>query len=98
MCVDFFLKLLRSSTHDALLKDAYGDELAIVRYDNAVDVVVRLHDPTDPSTERTAPLCSAHVQHDGVPRALDPVDDEGEFCQHDSVMMVIMKLSAHGFT
>ena len=25
------------------------------RYDNAVDVVVRLHDPTDPSTESTAP-------------------------------------------
>ena len=39
----------------------------------------RLHDPTDPSTERTAPLCSAHVQLDDVPRALDPVEDEGEF-------------------
>ena len=25
------------------------------RYDNTVDVVVRLHDPTDPSTEGTAP-------------------------------------------
>ena len=50
------------------------------RYDNAVDVVVRLHDPTDPSTECTAPPCSAHVQHDDVPRALDPVEDEGEFC------------------
>ena len=25
------------------------------RYDNAVDVVVRLHDPTNPSTERTTP-------------------------------------------
>ena len=31
------------------------------RYDNAVDVVVRLHDPTDPSTERTAHPSSAHV-------------------------------------
>ena len=30
------------------------------RYDNAVDVVVRLHDPTDPSNERTTPPCSAH--------------------------------------
>ena len=30
------------------------------RYDNAVDVVVRLHDPTDPSTERTAPPDLAH--------------------------------------
>ena len=38
------------------------------RYDNAVDVVVRLHDPTDPSTERTTPPSSAHIQLDGVPR------------------------------
>ena len=30
-------------------------------FSNAVDVVERLHDPTDPSTERTAPPCSAHV-------------------------------------
>ena len=42
------------------------------RYDNAVDVVVRLHDPTDPSTERTAPPISAHVQLDDVPRTHDP--------------------------
>ena len=33
---------------------------------NAVDVVVRLHDPTDPSIERTAPPSSAHVQLDDV--------------------------------
>ena len=32
------------------------------RYINAVDVVVRLHDPTDPSTESTAPPSSAHVR------------------------------------
>ena len=38
------------------------------RYENAADVVVRLHDPTDPSTERTAPSSSAHVQLDDVPR------------------------------
>ena len=37
------------------------------RYDNAVDVVVRLHDPTDPSTKCTAPPGSAHVQLDDVP-------------------------------
>ena len=54
-------------------------------YENAVDVVERLHDPTDPSTERTAPPCSAHVQLDDVPRALDPVEAEGEFRQHDGV-------------
>ena len=35
-------------------------------FSNAVDVVERLHDPTDPSTERTAPPCSAHVHHDDV--------------------------------
>ena len=64
---------------------------------NAVDVAVRLHDPTDPSTERTAPPCSAHVQHDDVPRALDPVEDEGEFRQHDGVATVMMKLPAQGF-
>ena len=38
------------------------------RYENAVDVVERLHDPTDPSTERTTPPSSAHVQLDDVPR------------------------------
>ena len=38
------------------------------RYDNADDVVIRLHDPTDPSTERTAPPSSAHVQLDDDPR------------------------------
>ena len=47
------------------------------RYDNAVDVVVRLHDPTDPSTEHTAPPSSAHVQLDDVPRTHDPVDLQG---------------------
>ena len=64
---------------------------------NAVDVVVRLHDPTDLSTERTAPPCSAHVQLDDVSRTLDPVEDEGEFRQHDGVATVMMKLPAQGF-
>ena len=31
-------------------------------YNNAVDVVVCLHDPTDPSTESMAPPNSAHVR------------------------------------
>ena len=64
---------------------------------NAVDVVKRLHVPTDPSTERTTPPRSAHVQLDDVPRALDPVEDEGEFRQHDGVVTVMMKLPAQGF-
>ena len=66
-------------------------------YDNTVDVVVRLHDPTDPSTECTAPPCSAHVQLDGVRRTLDPVEDEGEFRQHDGVATMMMKFPAQGF-
>ena len=44
---------------------------------NTVDVVERLHDPTDPSIERTAPPCSAHVQLDDIPRALDLVQGRG---------------------
>ena len=40
-------------------------------FSNAVDVVERLRDPTDPSTERTAPPRSAHVQLGDVPRTLD---------------------------
>ena len=66
-------------------------------FSNAVDVVERLHDPTDPSTEHTTPPCSAHVQHDDVPRALDPVEDEEELRQHDGVATVMMKLPAQGF-
>ena len=37
------------------------------RYDNVVDVVVRLHDLTDPSTKSTAPLRSADVRLGDVP-------------------------------
>ena len=66
-------------------------------FSNAVDVVERLRDPTDPSTECTAPPRSAHVQLDDVPRALDPVEDEGEFHQHDAVATVMMMLPAQGF-
>ena len=67
------------------------------RYDNAVDVVVRLHDPTDLSTERTTPPRSAHVQLGDVPRTLDPVEVEGEFHQHDGMVMLMMMLPAQGF-
>ena len=62
-----------------------------------VDVVVRLHDPTGPSTEGMAPSQSAHVQLGDVPRTLDPAEVEGEFRQHDSVMTVMIKLSTQGF-
>ena len=67
------------------------------RYDNAVDVVVRLHDSTDLSTEHTAPPRSTHVQLGDVPRTLDPVEAEGEFPQHDGAVTVMMKLLAQDF-
>ena len=37
----------------------YPHRPKVEAFSNAVDVVVRLHDPTDPSTKRTAPPCSA---------------------------------------
>ena len=64
---------------------------------NTVNVFERLHDPTDPSTKHTAPPHLAHVQLDDVPRTLDLVEAEGEFRQHDSMVMVMMKLPAQGF-
>ena len=67
------------------------------RYENAVDVVERLHDPTDPSTERTAPSSSAHVQLNDVPRTPIQQSFTGEFRQHDSVMTVMMLLPTQGF-
>ena len=63
----------------------YPVDRKLKRFDNAVDVVERLHDPTDPSIEGTAPLRSAHVQLGDVPRSLDPVEAEGEFRQHNGV-------------
>ena len=67
------------------------------RYENVVDVVVRLHDPTDPSTERTAPPSSAHVQLGDVSRTPIQQSFEGEFRQHDGVMTVMMMLPTQGF-
>ena len=60
------------------------------RYDNAVDVVVRLHDPTDPSTESTAPPSSAHVQLDDDPQAPIQQSFGDEFRQHDGVVTMLM--------
>ena len=51
---------------------------------------MHLHDPTDPSTERTAPPSSAHVQLDNVPRTPIQPSVEGEFCQHDGVVTAMM--------
>ena len=59
-------------------------------YDNAVDVVVHLHDPTDPSTERTAPPSSAHIQLDDNPRTPIQQGVGDEFRQHDSLVTMMM--------
>ena len=60
------------------------------RDDNAVDVVVRLHDPTDPSTKRTTPPSSAHTQLDDDPRTPIQQSVGDEFCQHDGVVTMMM--------
>ena len=65
-------------------------------FSNAVDVIERLRDPTDPSTECMTPPCSAHVQLDDVPRTLDLVEAEGEFHQHNGVVTVMMKFTGAG--
>ena len=67
------------------------------RYENAIDVVVLLHDPTDPSTKRVTPPSSAHVQLGDIPRTPIQQSLEGEFRRHDGVVTVMMKLLAQGF-
>src|SRR3954463_10003744 len=42
------------------------------------------------STERTTPPSSAHVQPDDVPRTPIQPSVEGEFCQHDGVVTMLM--------
>ena len=42
------------------------------------------------STERTAPPSSAHVQLDDVPQTPIQPSFEGEFCQHDDVVTMLM--------
>ena len=66
-------------------------------YENAVDVVEHLHDLTNPSTERTAPPSSAHIQLDEVPRTPIQQSFMGEFRQHDGVVTVMMMLPTQGF-
>ena len=67
-------------------------------YENVVDVVICLHDPTDPSTERIAPPSSAHVQLNDVPQTPIQQSFTGEFRQHDGVITVMMLLPTQGFT
>ena len=69
----------------------------VKRYDNAVDVVIRLHDQLILSTERTAPPRSAHVQLGDIPRTHGLVELWEELRQHDGVVTVLMKLPTQGF-
>ena len=60
------------------------------RYDNTVDVVVRLHGPTDQAPKLRHLRVLAHVQLDGVPRTPIQPSVEGEFRQHDGVVTILM--------
>ena len=64
---------------------------------DAVDVVKRLCDLIDPSTERMAPplqhTFSSMMSHE----LLIQLSVTGEFHQHDGVVTVMMKLPAQGF-
>ena len=63
-------------------------------FHNVVGVVVRLHDPTDPSIKHTAPPSSAHIQLDDDPRTPIQQSAGEEFRQHDGVVMILMYYSS----
>ena len=65
--------------------------------DNAVDAVVRLDDPTDPSTESTAPPRSDTFGSVTSHELSIQLSVEGELRQHDGMMTVMMKLPVQGF-
>ena len=60
------------------------------RYYNAVDVVVRLHGPTDQAPKLRHLRVLAHVQLDDDPRTLIKQSVEEEFRQHDGVVTILM--------
>ena len=59
-------------------------------YDNAVDVVVRLHDPTDQAPKLRHLRVRAHVQLDNDPRTPIQQSVGEEFRQHDGVVTILM--------
>ena len=59
-----------------------------------VDVVVRLHDPTDQAPKLRHLRVLAHVQLDDDPRTPIQQSVGEEFRQHDGVLTVMIKLSA----
>ena len=60
------------------------------RYDNVVDVVVRLHGPIDQAPKLRHLRVLAHVQLDDDPRTLIQQSVGEEFRQHDGVVTILM--------
>ena len=60
------------------------------RYDNAVDVVVRLHGPTDQAPKLRHLRVLAHVQLDDDPRTPIQQSVGDELRQHDGVVTMMM--------
>ena len=60
------------------------------RYDNTVDVVVRLHGPTDQAPKLRHLRVLAHVQLDDDPRTPIQKSVREEFRHHDGVVTILM--------
>ena len=60
------------------------------RYNNAVDVVVRLHGPTDQALKLWHLRVLAHVQLDDIPRTPIQQNVGEEFRQHNGVVSILM--------
>ena len=60
------------------------------RYDNTIDVVVRLHGPTDQAPKLRHLRVFAHVQLDDDPRTPIQQSVGDEFRQHDGVVTMMM--------
>ena len=60
------------------------------RYNNAVDVVVRLHSPTDQAPKLRHLRVFAPVQRDDEPRTPTQQSVGEEFRQHDGVVTILM--------
>ena len=60
------------------------------RYDNVVDVVIRLHGPIDQAPKLRHLRVLAHVQLDDDPRTPIQQSVGEEFCQHNGVVTILM--------
>ena len=79
------MSVITSETPKKLLVDRQRK-----RYDNAVDVVVRLHGSTDQAPKLRHLRVLAHVQLDDDPRTPIQQSVGGEFRQHDGVVTILM--------